>query len=102
MMKFLDRLPRHDKRLIMVASDFVFLPLALYLAICIRQGTFFPQTIESWWLFLVAPVIAIPIFIRLGLYHAVVRYIEWRCGTDHFQGRHTFDVGIFRGGTAGG
>ena len=85
MMMFLGRLSRRDKRLIMVASDFVFLPLALYLAICIRQGTFSPQTIESWWLFLLAPVIAIPIFTRLGLYRAVVRYIEWRAELTIFK-----------------
>ncbi len=36
------------------------------------------MSLESWWLFLAAPLIAIPVFIRLGLYRAVVRYIEWR------------------------
>ncbi len=85
MMKSLDQLPRHYKRLIMVASDFGFLLLALYLAICISQGTFVPHIMKSWWLFLAAPVIAIPIFIRLGLYRAVVRYIEWHAELTIFK-----------------
>lgn len=33
---------------------------------------------DEWYLFLVAPAIAVPIFIKLGLYRAIIRYIEAR------------------------
>ncbi|MHB8746721.1 MAG: polysaccharide biosynthesis protein [Gammaproteobacteria bacterium] len=80
MMKYLNRLPRYHKRLIMVAADFVFLPLALWLSICLRQSTLYPTISESWGLFVAAPMIAIPIFLRLGLYRAMVRFIELKAG----------------------
>lgn len=102
MMKYLDRLPRHYKRLIMVASDFVFLLLALFLAHCISQGTFLPHIMKSWWLFLAAPVITIPIFIRLGLYLAVVRYIEWRAELIIFKAVTLSTLVLFAVGRLGG
>lgn len=33
---------------------------------------------ETWYLFAIAPFIAVPIFIRMGLYRAIIRYIEIR------------------------
>lgn len=33
---------------------------------------------DEWYLFAVAPVIAVPVFLRLGLYRAIIRYIEIR------------------------
>jgi len=70
------RLPRRQKRLIQVAADVVLVWLALWLAFFVRLGN--PDFVEPLgghaWLFGVAPLIAIPFFIRFGMYRAVMRY----------------------------
>jgi FlaA1/EpsC-like NDP-sugar epimerase len=69
---------RPRKALILIGVDVVFAVLALWSAFSLRWGTFFvPRHIE-WILIAVAPVLAVPIFIRLGLYRAIIRYIEMR------------------------
>lgn len=76
MKTFLD-LPRFYKKLIAVAADLMFLPLAFYLAIVMRyEGMTMALFQQYFLLILVAPAVAIPIFIRMGLYRAVVRYID--------------------------
>ena len=37
-----------------------------------------PRTIDEYWIILSAPMVAIPVFIPLGLYRAVVRYLPER------------------------
>lgn len=76
MKAFLD-LPRFYKKLIAAAADLVFLPLALYLAIVMRYEGMTMALFSQYLLLLIAaPVVAIPIFIRMGLYRAVVRYVD--------------------------
>lgn len=69
------RLPRRAKRIIMLTADLIMIPLALWSAIALRLGTPFPTVSPIWWLFLAAPALSIPVFIRLGLYRAVVRFM---------------------------
>ncbi|ATH82677.1 hypothetical protein CO724_16435 [Ectopseudomonas mendocina] len=75
--KTLVKLPRRYKRLLQVAVDIGLVWLALWLAFVVRLG--FDHRIEPWgdhlWLFIAAPLIAIPCFIRLGMYRAVMRYL---------------------------
>ncbi|KJU78809.1 membrane protein [Ectopseudomonas oleovorans] len=75
--KTLVKLPRRYKRLLQVMVDIGLVWLALWLAFVVRLG--FDQRIEPWgdhlWLFITAPLIAIPCFIRLGMYRAVMRYL---------------------------
>lgn len=69
-------LPRRTKRLIQVATDIVLVWAALWLAFVVRLGD--TRNIEPFdghaWLFGIAPLIAIPFFIRFGMYRAVMRY----------------------------
>ena len=69
-------LPRRQKRLIQVAMDVILVWSALWLAFVVRLGD--SQSIEPLgghaWLFALAPFIAIPLFIRFGMYRAVMRY----------------------------
>lgn len=60
----------------MVVADLIVLPVALYLAIALRRGTLTPDVTHLWWVFLLAPLVALPIFLRLGLYRALIRYME--------------------------
>jgi FlaA1/EpsC-like NDP-sugar epimerase len=71
-------LPRPRKALILIGADIVFAVLALWSAFSLRWGVLFvPRNIE-WTLMAIAPMLAVPIFIRLGLYRAIIRYIEMR------------------------
>ncbi|HEY5139822.1 MAG TPA: polysaccharide biosynthesis protein, partial [Methylococcales bacterium] len=71
-------LQRRNKAIILICADVFFVELAFWAAISLRWGIFYiPKGIE-WYLFAAAPLIAVPIFVRLGLYRAIIRYIEIR------------------------
>lgn len=68
---------RVHKQLLAAVTDTVFLPLAFYLAIYLRfDGTNVALVHQYLILMLWAPLVSLPIFIKLGLYRAVVRYID--------------------------
>jgi FlaA1/EpsC-like NDP-sugar epimerase len=69
-------LPRRQKRLIQVSADVVLVWVALWLAFVVRLGLdeMANPFIAHPRLFLIAPVVAIPLFIRFGMYRAVMRY----------------------------
>ncbi|CRN01047.1 MULTISPECIES: polysaccharide biosynthesis protein [Pseudomonas] len=70
------KLPRHQKRLIQVVADVILVFFALWMAFVVRLGIDeMTNPIKMHlWLFLAAPVVAIPLFIRFGMYRAVMRY----------------------------
>lgn len=62
----------------MVFADVIMLLFALWASFSLRLGELsFPDEMAIW-VFLIAPIIAVPIFIRSGLYRAIVRYIGFR------------------------
>ncbi|UTH29866.1 polysaccharide biosynthesis protein [Ectopseudomonas hydrolytica] len=69
-------LSRRSKRLLQVFTDIVLIWIALWLAFVVRLGEL--DAAEPLgnhaWLFACAPALAIPIFIRMGMYRAVMRY----------------------------
>jgi FlaA1/EpsC-like NDP-sugar epimerase len=70
-------LPRRQKRLLQVLVDVVLVWLALWLAFVVRLGDYkevYPFSGHAW-LFIAAPMIALPLFIRFGMYRAVMRYL---------------------------
>ena len=70
-------LPRWQKRVISVATDFVSLILISLIAVWLRLGTIdLPHQFAL--AIVILPFLALPVFIRLGLYRAVVRYITHR------------------------
>jgi FlaA1/EpsC-like NDP-sugar epimerase len=71
---FLNR-SRKVKRLISLSVDTLAVIVALWAAFSLRLGEFYSPPIQQLWIFLLAPAIAVPIFIKLGLYRAVIRYI---------------------------
>lgn len=68
---------RSNKRFIMVLTDLAALPLALWSGYVLRLSEWWPERylLVSWWLFLLVPAVGIYIFMRLGLYRAVVRFM---------------------------
>tara|TARA_B100001115_G_scaffold183908_1_gene184256 strand:- start:1075 stop:2934 length:1860 start_codon:yes stop_codon:yes gene_type:complete len=80
-------LPRLYKQLIMLTIDELMLLFAIWVSFALRLGE--PWPIEymkpNWWLFLLIPAIAIPLFIKLGLYRAVLQYMGIKVFTTSFQ-----------------
>lgn len=74
----LNRIPRRWKSLILVAFDAVALVAVLLLSYQLRLAGNFEPTPSQWVLILLAPIVALPIFLRLGLYRAVIRYLPER------------------------
>jgi len=69
------RLPRSRKRAVMLASDILFVPAALWSALALKLEGLPDGLGASPWLYAAALVTSIPIFVRLGLYRAVIRFI---------------------------
>lgn len=67
---------RTAKRIIMVTADALLLPLAFWSSIVLRHYPGVPKMLDFWWIFVLLPVVTIPIFAKLGLYRAVLRYME--------------------------
>jgi FlaA1/EpsC-like NDP-sugar epimerase len=78
MLKSFLLLSRRKKQAISVATDFVLLLLAFWSALALRFETWNPELAVYGWQIIAAPLLAIPIFIRLGLYRAVIRFMEDR------------------------
>lgn len=73
---YLLSLPRRQKRFLQVAADIVLVWIALWMAFVVRLGfdDLNNPFVVHLWLFLSAPVVAIPLFVRFGMYRAVMRY----------------------------
>ncbi len=67
-------LPRAAKRLVVVASDVFLALLSTWLAYTLRLDTPHWPIAEQWYVYLIAPVLFIPVFVRFGLYRAIFRY----------------------------
>ena len=74
----LSGLPRRWKQAILIGFDTLALLGVLWLSFAVRLGGNFTPTMSHIALMLLAPVVAIPVFIRLGLYRAVIRYLPER------------------------
>lgn len=80
----------------MVATDAVLLPFALWTSMGLRLDNWFAWEQSSWWLFVIPPLTAIPVFLKLGLYRSVVRYMEDRA-IFTIMGAVTLSVFVFAG-----
>jgi FlaA1/EpsC-like NDP-sugar epimerase len=66
--------PRPAKRLFVVAVDIIMAVLATWVAYSLRYETLHWPSDDQWWVYLLGPVLAVPIFARFGLYRAIFRY----------------------------
>lgn len=71
---------RNAKRLILVVADIVALTFSLWSAFALRFSDWWPEeNIEpSWALFIFIPLFGVIVFIKLGLYRAVIRFMNVR------------------------
>ena len=68
-------LARWQKRLVMIFADCLMIPFALWVSFALRLGSWEPILNDGVWLIFAAPLLSVPIFIRLGLYRAVIRFL---------------------------
>lgn len=78
-------LPRLTKQIILMLSDCVLLLLSAYLAFVIRLGFVFTPNKAQLFLIIIAPLLTVPVFIRFGLYRAIIRYLAERAIWPIFQ-----------------
>ena len=57
--------------------DAIVLPIALWSAFALRLGEFNPDVTPHWPAFIACVVVALPLFVGLGLYRQVVRYMGY-------------------------
>jgi FlaA1/EpsC-like NDP-sugar epimerase len=67
-------LPRQGKQAIVVAADVLMAWLAMWVAFTLRLEVWHVPTLQQLWIYIAAPLIFLPLFIRFGLYRAIFRY----------------------------
>ncbi|MBS0373458.1 MAG: polysaccharide biosynthesis protein [Proteobacteria bacterium] len=68
-------LPRQGKRALMLTADAVAIPVVMYCALSLRVGTAVALDEPALTCMVAALLVSVPLFARLGLYRAVVRYM---------------------------
>jgi FlaA1/EpsC-like NDP-sugar epimerase len=71
-------LSRLQKQLILLFVDSVIVVSVLLASFSIRLGYLYLPNDDLIWIIFGAPILAIPIFVRFGLYRAILRYIGFR------------------------
>lgn len=73
--KWLIELSRGRKKALMLVSDGLCIPMAMWCAVTLRVGVLQRDIWSDRWLYACALLVGIPLFIRIGLYRAVIRYM---------------------------
>ncbi|MBT5632656.1 MAG: polysaccharide biosynthesis protein [Nitrospina sp.] len=69
----------------MMIIDLFLVSVSLWLAFILHSNEWFWPSLNQWWLFISATVLALPIFINFGLYREVVRFIGHKGMLSIFQ-----------------
>ena len=79
-------LDRRYKQIITLSFDVIILVFSLCFAFVLQSDNFVGKhMINNWWLMIAVPIIAIPIFIKTGLYRSVLQYTGVKVITTSFQ-----------------
>jgi FlaA1/EpsC-like NDP-sugar epimerase len=66
--------PRYAKQLTVVTLDVVLALLSTWAAFALRLDSLHVPAGTQWWMYGLAPVLSVPVFIKFGLYRAIFRY----------------------------
>lgn len=80
------QLPQSAKKLILLSIDFILIIFAIWLAYVLKYTLLQPVSNATLLSFLIVPVLSIPVFVRLGLYRAVMRYVGQKAMGQIFKG----------------
>lgn len=78
LLKKIFEMSRQKKILLMLILDFFLLPFSLWSAVGLRTDHWALHTQYPIGIYFLASLVAIPVFIKMGLYRSVVRYMEDR------------------------
>ncbi len=67
-------LRRRTKQLVMLCVDLAAIPGALWTAISLRHGELTAVTSETVWLYVAVILSTLPVFVKAGLYRAIIRF----------------------------
>ncbi|WP_343802926.1 nucleoside-diphosphate sugar epimerase/dehydratase [Paenochrobactrum glaciei] len=79
------QLERRTKQLILAITDCLLLLISAYLAFSLRLGFPFQPNQSQLLLMITVPFLALPVFIKYGLYRAIIRYLPERAIWSIFQ-----------------
>jgi FlaA1/EpsC-like NDP-sugar epimerase len=68
-------LRRRTKQWIMLAADLIAIPAALWTAVSLRNGAPASLSLDLAWLYAAVLASTLPVFVRAGLYRAVIRFV---------------------------
>lgn len=74
--KILLQRPRSEKRFLLLILDSILIPLILWISFSLRFTETYIFIDKTWLVLPLAVLVAIPIYMRLGLYRAVLRYFR--------------------------
>jgi FlaA1/EpsC-like NDP-sugar epimerase len=66
--------PRAAKLAVVIAVDVVLALVATWIAFTLRLDELHSPVGAQWWVYVLAPALAIPVFVKFGLYRAIFRY----------------------------
>lgn len=71
----------------MLSADSIFLIFSLWLSFVLRLGNLWPveYIYPNWWIFVISPVVSIPVLIKLGLYRSVLQHMGAKVVLTSFQ-----------------
>ena len=78
LLKSILTLSRVQKRFLVAIIDVFIVIGSIWASFSLRLDVLYVPTLDQLWIFLAAPLIAIPVFIRFGLYRAIIRYIGFK------------------------
>ena len=78
MLNTLINLSRRNKKIVMLLVDAIAIIVAILAAFSMRLGSWYWPDSDLIWAVFGAPIIAIPIFVRFGLYRAIIRFIGFK------------------------
>ncbi|MEM7193851.1 MAG: nucleoside-diphosphate sugar epimerase/dehydratase [Pseudomonadota bacterium] len=78
MIESLLSISRRNKQMFSLLADAAMVIAALFIAYSLRFNRLYVPLGEELWIWIAAPVIAVPIFLQFGLYQTVIRYIGFR------------------------
>jgi FlaA1/EpsC-like NDP-sugar epimerase len=77
---------RGSKRALILTVDAIAIPLALWTAMTLRYGSPYQDWSQVSLLYVLAPVLTFPVFVRLGLYRSVIRFMGIQAALAIFKG----------------
>ena len=79
-------LPRRGKQGLMLLADALLLIFAVWASYALRLGEWFVPNRSQLVLMAVAPLLAMPVFLKMGLYRSVIRYLGEQALWSVFKG----------------